>query len=197
MLVLLDTNNDLSVCEDEIGCKCEQLITPLTRFSLTRPEGRFAVDNGSFSRFNATYFLNLLKRENARKAQCIFVAVPDVVGSARRTLEVFDIWKHKLDTWPLALVAQDGQEHLPIPWSELSAIFIGGTTDWKIGTHAAQIIKAAKALDVWVHVGRVNDPKRFQYFVDLDVDSIDGSGLAQYSHMREAIAARDKQLALI
>lgn len=32
MKAMLDTSEDLDVCEREIGCECEQLLTPLTRF---------------------------------------------------------------------------------------------------------------------------------------------------------------------
>jgi hypothetical protein len=115
--------------------------------------------------------------------------VPDVVGSARRTLEVFQVWKIKPEMrgWPLALVAQDGLEDLDIPWNDISAIFIGGSTEWKVGKHSADVIRAAKWLGKWVHVGRVNTPGRFEYFEDLGADSIDGSGLARYSWMRERI----------
>lgn len=186
---MLDTNQDFDVCSAELGNKypVEQLITPLTRFSNQRPDHHFAIDNGAFSNFNAKGFRSLLEREKENRHLCRFVAVPDVVGSARRTLEVFEHWKNDLHKWPLALVCQDGQENLPIPWDEIAAIFIGGSTTWKLSTQAAQCIKAAKAIGKWVHVGRVNSPERLEYFEKLGADSIDGSGLARYSHMREKI----------
>lgn len=56
-----------------------------------------------------------------------------------------------------------------------------------LGTHAAAVIKAAKAIGKWVHVGRVNTPERWLYFDKLGADSVDGTGIAQYSHMRQAI----------
>ncbi len=103
---------------------------------------------------------------------------------------MFDHWRPKLAGWPLALACQDGQEHLPIPWDQIAAVFIGGSSNWKCGPHAVHIIKAAQAMGLWTHVGRVNDPGRFEHFAGLGVDSIDGTGLARYSHMREAIASR-------
>lgn len=196
MLILLDASEKLEVCADELNCKVGQLLTPLTRFRLQRPDGPFAIDNGAFSKFEEKSFMSLLVRESHHKERCIFVAVPDVVASARRTLEVFHRWKGRLDGWNLALVAQDGQEDLDIPWDDITAIFIGGTTDFKVSAEAAQIVKAAKALGKWVHAGRVNDPQRFQYFKDLGADSCDGSGISQYSHMRRAIANREKQAKL-
>ena len=118
------------------------------------------------------------------------------MGSARRTLEVFDHWKAKLHGWKVALVAQDGQDNLPIPWNEINAIFVGGSTDWKLSIHAEQVIRAAKALDKWVHVGRVNTPARFEYFEKMGADSIDGTGLSRYSWMREAIYKKLKEPSL-
>jgi hypothetical protein len=187
MIALLDTSEKLETCEVELGCAVEQLFTPLTRFRVQRAEAHFAIDNGAFSNFDRLAFERLLAREYPRRHLCRFVAVPDVVGAARRTLEVFDHWHERIGQWPLALVAQDGQEDLPIPWKHISAVFIGGTTKWKLSFHAQAIIKAAKAMDKWVHVGRVNEPKRFEYFEKLGADSMDGTGLARYSWMRERI----------
>lgn len=184
---MLDTSHDLKTAERELNHPVEQLFTPLTRFANKRPDARFAIDNGAFSNFNRKAFESLLEREKSRRHLCRFVAVPDVVGSARRTLEVFDHWYPQLNQWKLALVAQDGQEDLPIPWEFIDAIFIGGTTQWKESDNARAIVKAAKAIGKWVHVGRINTPARFAGFKEWGADSCDGSGIAQYSHMRTAI----------
>lgn len=193
MLVLLDTSHDLDICAGELGCEVGQLLTPLTGFRLRDPGRPWAVDNGAFSNFDAKAFLSRLRRCDEHREKCIFVTAPDVVGSARRTLEVFDGWKGRLAGWPIALAMQDGQQDLSIPWEEIKAIFVGGSTNWKVSEHATHCIKAAQALGKWVHVGRVNEPKRFEHFEKLGVDSVDGSGIAQYSHMREAISKRDDQ----
>jgi hypothetical protein len=184
MIALLDTSHDLTVCERELGCPVGQLLTPLTGFRLQDPDKPFGIDNGSFKRFLKDRFLSLLARENERRHLCKFVAVPDVPFSARRTMEVFSYWFDRLEGWPLALVAQDGHEDIDIPWDLIKAIFIGGSDTWKDGRHAEGIIKAAKAMDVYTHVGRVNGVGRFLKFERLGVDSIDGSGIAQYSEMR-------------
>jgi hypothetical protein len=187
MIAMLDTSHDLRECSAELGCAVEQLLTPLTRFKRQFTDDMFCIDNGAFSKFNAEAFLALLERERDDRHLCRFVAAPDVVGSAIRTLEVFEHWNWRLQGWPIALVMQDGQESLPIPWKQIEAVFIGGSTAWKLGFEAAAIIKAAKAIGKWVHVGRVNTPARFEYFESLGADSIDGSGLARYSWMRERI----------
>lgn len=190
MIVLLDTSHDLAEASVELGHPVEQLLTPLTRFLPQNPTEHFAIDNGAYAGFSPDALLSLLERESERKHLCRFLAVPDVVGSARRTLEVFDYWQPKLKGWPLALVAQDGQENLPIDWWKISAVFIGGTTEWKMSSHAKAIVLAGKAVGKWVHVGRVNTPGRIEYFEKMGADSIDGTGLSRYSWMRKAVYER-------
>lgn len=192
-MALLDNGQDLGTCALEIGCPVGQLLTPLTRYSLRDPDSAWAIDNGAYAGFNAAAFSSLLAREAHHQVKCLFVTVPDVVGSARRTLEVFDHWAPQLAGWNLALACQDGQEDLPIPWGLISAIFIGGTTRWKLSEHPAQIIRAAQAIGKHTHVGRVNDPARWKHFEDLGVDTGDGTGIARYTHMREAIRSRHAQ----
>jgi len=197
MIALLDTSDDLEIAEIEIGMPVGQLITPLTRFR--NRGGKFAIDNGGFSQCDVKGFQSLLDREIYRKKECLFVAVPDVVGDARRTRELFDYWYKRLAGWRLAFVAQDGQEHLPIPWELIDAVFIGGSTQWKLSRHAESVIRCAKWQSKWVHVGRVNTADRFEVFEPIGVDSIDGSGISQYSHMRLNIRDRSKsnQLSLL
>lgn len=189
MIVMLDTPQDLDACSEELGCEVEQLFTPLTRRNPQHPERMFALDNGAFSRFEAKGFLSMLAKHEPRKDLCRFVAAPDVVGCARRTLECFQYWRSRLAGWPVAFVCQDGQEGLSVPWGECAAVFIGGTTEWKMSKHAAAIVKASKVIGKWCHIGRINTAGRLEYFEELGADSCDGTGLAQYSHMREAIHA--------
>jgi hypothetical protein len=194
MLVLLDTPNDLSVCEAEIRqnapeVEVGQLVTPAPGYrNRAVCEGRkFAIDNSAFSRFDAKRFMAIIEREKENRDKCLFVSVPDVVASARRTLEVFHYWYPKLNGWPLALVAQDGIEDLEIPWRLIAAVFIGGTDNFKLGHAAEAVVKAAQAMGKHVHVGRVNTPGRFDKFFKMGVDSIDGTGIARYTHMRLAL----------
>lgn len=195
MIALLDNGQDLDQCAAELGCPVGQLLTPLTRYKLRNPDLPWAIDNGFFAAAEIKAWLSLLEREKRHQKKCLFVTLPDVVGSARRTLEVYEHWRRQevLRGWKRALVCQDGQEHLPIPWDDLSAIFLGGSTNWKCGPHAVHIIKAAKALGKWVHAGRVNHGERWEHFEGLDVDSADGTGMSRYSHMREKIANRHFQ----
>jgi len=192
MMPLLDTSQDLDKCAVEMGCEVGQLLTSAKRplRNLTKP---WAIDNRAYVGFNEKEFLSLLARYEEHRDHCLFVTVPDVVASARRTLEVFEHWYPRLSRWRLALACQDGQEHLPIPWGRIHAVFIGGSTNWKGSAHAVQIIQAAQLLGKHVHVGRVNTSGRWKHFEDLGVDTIDGSGISQYSHMRNDIADRHHQ----
>jgi hypothetical protein len=163
-----------------------QLLTPLTRYR--NAGATFAIDNGAYSGFDRTAFLSLLQREEQNKSRCLFVTVPDIVGSARRTLE---IWRYRhsiVRGWKLALVMQDGMEDIDIPWSDLAAVFIGGCDPWKDSKTAVDIVKTAKTLQKHAHVGRVNTLKRYKLFAEAGADTCDGSGVAMYDHMLDDIA---------
>jgi hypothetical protein len=163
-----------------------QLMSPTTRRAYLGED--FAIDNGAFAGFSQVRFEGMLARQLEHRKRCFFVAAPDVVGSARRTLEAFEYWQPRLEGWPVALVAQDGQEHLPIPWDLVAGIFIGGTTDWKMSKGAADIVRTAKILGKHAHIGRVNTPARYKHFLDLGAETCDGSGLARFDWMLEKIA---------
>jgi len=148
------------------------------------------MDNGGFSGFDATAFRKMLERNRQHANHCLFVAVPDIVANARRTLEIFKL-RHEMawipNIFPVALVAQDGIESLDIPWTDLQAIFIGGGDPWKDSSHAKDVVRTAKILGKHVHIGRVNTPKRFKTFHELGADTCDGTGVVKYSDMLEKI----------
>lgn len=163
-----------------------QLLTPLTRYRNAKK--KCAIDNGAFSGFNRDAFLSLLAREEENKELCLFVTVPDIVGSARRTLEIWRYRHRIIQHWPLALVMQDGMEDMDIPWDELAAVFIGGCDPWKDSKAAVDIVKTAKTLRKHSHVGRVNTLKRYKLYAEAGADTCDGSGVAMYDHMLDDIA---------
>ena len=159
-----------------------QLRTPLTRYRLSgKPYG---LDNGCYNEFKKTEWRKLLRE--AEVDTPIFVCLPDIVGDARRTLDLFEIFKPATSMLPRALVAQDGIENHAIPWQELECIFIGGTDSFKMSEAAFNVAKTAKLLGKWVHVGRVNTPARLDKWGSL-ADSIDGSGLSRFDHMLEDV----------
>lgn len=188
MDIFLDTNQ-LDQAEKELDRKVFQFLAPGS-CKRVRTSAPFAIDNGCFGSFKEQKFLNLLTREYKNRELCRFVTCPDVPGSARRTLEVFEEWQPKLTHWRVALAIQDGQEDLPIDWHLIDAVFIGGSTRFKTSDAAAQVIRAAQIMKKWVHVGRVNTPQRFQFCEKMKVDSIDGTGIAKFSSMREIMAEK-------
>jgi hypothetical protein len=98
---------------------------------------------------------------------CLFAVAPDVLADAAATLHREEIsrmlgWIRHLGL-PVAHVAQDGQEALPVPWDDFDALFIGGSTAWKLGPAARLLVAEAKARGQWVHMGRVNSLRRLRY----------------------------------
>lgn len=162
-----------------------QLITPLTMHS--NAGSQFAIDNGAFSKFDREGFRKLLEREAPNRDRCLFVTVPDIVANSRRTLEIWRYRNQFVLDWPLALVAQDGLEDMEIPWHEFGTIFIGGGDPWKDSSSSIDIVKTAKTLGKHVHVGRVNQIKRFRRFDAAGADTCDGSGVAIYDYKLTAI----------
>ncbi len=139
-------------------------------------EGRsWAMDNSCFTkRFDFDRFQQHLAKLEPYRSRCLFIAVPDVVGDARATLQLWDTWAPQFAGWPLAFVAQDGQEALPTP--PAAWLFVGGTDAFKLGRAALTCIQTAKARGQCVHVGRVNSIRRFRYFASAGADSADGTG---------------------
>lgn len=142
----------------------------------------WAMDNGCFT---GAYpgdedFLALLDQLEPHRARCLFVAVPDVVGDGPATLAGFPDMAARIRArgWPVALVGQDGMEHLPVPWHLVDWLFVGGSTEWKLGRGAVDLIRQAQAHGKRVHVGRVNSGQRFARFASLGCDSADGTYLA-------------------
>lgn len=143
----------------------------------------WAADNDCFQQLDAAAYTRMLDRI-AGLPGCRFVTVPDVVGDAARTLELFGEWAPELERrgLPVGLVAQDGLEHLrwAIEWDRLDALFIGGSTEWKEGPAAAELAQLAHDRGLWVHWGRVNTRRRFDLIAAGACDSFDGSKFARF-----------------
>lgn len=181
MIVLLDTSAEsLKTLAEEHPHTVGQLASPLTNYALW--PGPYAADNGCFARFDPDAYRRMLSRLRD-DGRALWVTAPDVVGSARRTMETFRAWYPELEGLPIALVAQDGMEDLEVPWGLLSALFIGGTDAWKESHAAEALVKAAQLMEKRTHVGRVNMPRRAARCREMGVDSIDGSGLVRFKHM--------------
>lgn len=110
---------------------------------------------------------------------CAFATAPDVVGDAEATLARSTPWLSKIRQlgYPAAFVAQDGFDHIPVPWDEFDVLFIGGTDDFKVGPEGHRAIAAGRAHGKWVHCGRVNGGRRYRMAHALGCDSVDGTYL--------------------
>jgi len=98
------------------------------------------------------------------RARCLFVTVPDVLENAMRTIDAYWRWNQHFAGWPLAFVAQDGQERLAFPDNDWQVLFVGGSTDWKLGIGCEDVIQRAQALGKQIHIGRVNYWRRYAHF---------------------------------
>jgi hypothetical protein len=145
--------------------------------------GPWAADSGCFSR--KTYvgdamYLKWLERRTEFKDRCLFATVPDVVGDHDATLAMFPAMADRIRDlgYPVAFVAQDGATSADVPWDDLDALFIGGSTQWKLSEAAYGLVGEGKRRGKWVHVGRVNSPRRLRAFAHAGADSADGTFLA-------------------
>lgn len=145
---------------------------------------KYGVDNGCFTgAFEPLHFKRILARlKRAHIVEdCLFVVAPDVVYHPRSTLIRFDVWEpiiHGMG-FPVALAGQDGLEDLEIPWDSMDALFIGGSTEWKLSETAADLIREAKRRGLWTHIGRVNSVYRASRLREMP-DSIDGTAWAKH-----------------
>lgn len=148
----------------------------------TRPDGvTWCADNGCFGKGypgDAGWF-GWLQKHAADAPTCAFAVAPDVVGDAAATLARSLPWLPQIRAlgYPAALVAQDGLEALTVPWDAFDVLFIGGTTEWKLGRHARALIREAKERGKRVHMGRVNSAQRYRYAEHIGCDSVDGTYL--------------------
>ncbi len=166
------------------GTQMWQLRTPLTQYA-AKPGLRYGLDNGCFKHFDRAVWERMVE-EAEGSADCVFVALPDVVGDAQRTAELFEHFRPFTNGLPRCLVLQNGIDRVSIPWGDLAAVFIGGDDAFKFSRDALQAAKTAKMLGKWVHVGRVNTPGRVRNWLGL-ADSIDGSGISRFDHMLEEV----------
>lgn len=187
MKIMLDVSPaKLMEYRERFGADFWQLRTPLTKYA--RATGiPYGLDNGLFAGvLHKAVWYRLL--DEADEDRPVFVAMPDVVGDAQRTRELFDAFHRRTQELPRAFVLQDGIERVPIPWDDIAAVFIGGSDAFKTSREAFAAARTAKILGKWVHVGRVNTAARAIAWLEL-ADSCDGSGCARFDHMLEDVVA--------
>lgn len=156
-----------------------------------------AADNDCFQGLDRPAFVAML--EAIAGTPLLFISVPDVVADARATARRFVRWRDRVAAaGPVALCAQDGLRSPP--WDELDALFIGGSTNWKVSNDARRLVLEAKERGKWTHMGRVNSTRRVLIAKAWGIDSIDGSSVSMFTdtHLPRRLydAAALTQLAL-
>jgi hypothetical protein len=141
----------------------------------------WAMDNGAFSGFDEGAFVRMMEQFYLFPG-CLFVTAPDVVGDAASTLARWPFWSALIRGLglPPAFVAQDGLTPRRVPWDEMGALFIGGTTTFKESAYAMSLCGYARARHIWVHWGRVNGKRRYELALKAGADSIDGTGFSMF-----------------
>jgi hypothetical protein len=157
------------------------IVTPRMR---QRPAAHqtWAADNGRFASpgdYDDERYLAWLGSLAEYRADCLFATAPDVVGDAAATLELSlpMLPRIRAAGYPAALVAQDGLEHLEVPWDAFDALFVGGSTAWKLSEAAHELAAEARRRGKWTHMGRVNSWRRFSMAASAGYDSADGTVL--------------------
>jgi hypothetical protein len=142
----------------------------------------WAADNDCFQGLDPAAYRRMLDAIYGLPG-CKFVTAPDVVGDWRATRDGFEEWYDDLSAcWqPIAYVAQDEQPLADVPWRRIDALFIGGKTDeYKLGAEAERLARYARDRGKWVHMGRVNSRKRFDYARAIGCHSVDGSSFSKW-----------------
>lgn len=159
------------------------LVTPRKRgipSFISQQLAPWAADNDAFSgTFDPDRFFPWLESLSAWKSTCLFVTIPDQVGDAGATLDLFERWSPEVRAlgYPLALAIQDNIRSAQIPWTAIDAVFLGGSTPWILSGAALDLLREAKDRGKWTHAGRVNSQKRVQHFWHYAL-SFDGTGFA-------------------
>lgn len=143
----------------------------------------WAADNDCFQGLDPDEYIGMINRIALHADENLkFVTVPDVVANCEGTLALFNAWYPALAkrALPAAFVAQDGLTIDRAPWDRMAALFIGGSTRWKLSGQAIALIRYAQKLGIWVHVGRVNTRQRLTTCAALGVNSSDGTQFSRW-----------------
>lgn len=147
----------------------------------------WAADNDCFSGFDEERYRRMLDWAYVEATPAaglpLWVTAPDAVADAAETLRLFSYWSGVIASLglPVAFVAQDGLTMRTAPWSEFSCLFIGGSTEWKLGEDARLLVRYARRHGKQVHMGRVNTLRRIRYAKSIGCDSVDGTKYSRYA----------------
>ena len=169
----LDVTDAMSA--GDLGC----IITP-NQGNVTFPdEWDVIADNGCFSgRWEFTRWRSWLidLPRSVRFVVCPDVFDPDGAPCHEATLDRWREWGPMIERhgFTPAFVCQVGATPDNLP--DAPVLFLGGTTEWKLGPIAWDIV-ATWSAERWVHMGRVNSKRRFDIARAMGCDSVDGTYL--------------------
>lgn len=151
-----------------------------------------AIDNGAFSGFAPGPFARMLADYDAAGVAVDWVACPDVVGDAKGTFALWLKWSPIIRGFGFrpALVLQDGMDRNAVYDFDPPAVFVGGSTEWKLGPQARLIVEMVAARGRPCHMGRVNSRRRIRYAAEIGCTSFDGSGFSQWPDARIPLGVR-------
>lgn len=143
----------------------------------------WAADTGCFTqphRHEDEKYLRWLRDRSDAADRCVFATAPDVVADPVATLRksLPMLGRIRDVGYRAALVAQDGMKPGELPWAEFDALFLGGTTAWKLGPDAAALVREAVRRGVPAHMGRVNSLRRMRIAQLMGCASVDGTCVA-------------------
>lgn len=118
--------------------------------------------------------------------------VPDLVAGGMKSLDVSVDWRSVLPeeyldggAWRWYLAVQDGmtaEAVAEVIESDIyDGLFVGGTTRWEL-ERAAEWVEFAHDRRLPCHIGRVNGRRRLQWAINIEADSIDGTGWTRAPH---------------
>lgn len=126
-------------------------------------------------------FLAWLRTLRPFADRCLFAVAPDVVADFEATWRrSYDMLQRIRDLgFPAALVAQDRMEISDAwDWPDFDALFVGGSTAWKLSPAAANLARCARSIGHIVHLARVSSLRRYRHAHDVcHADSVDGTYL--------------------
>lgn len=143
----------------------------------------WAADNGCYTTkvaFDLDRYLRWLSDRREYADRCLFATAPDVVGNAIATwIRGGAILPRIRDLgFKAGYCAQDGIDPDTLEWDAFDALFVGGSTVFKLAPQTYDLAREAKARGKWVHMGRVNSGRRFRDAFLGGYDSVDGTFLS-------------------
>lgn len=146
----------------------------------------YALDNGAWTAHQKGESFDVPAFEKALVelgSSADWVVAPDIVGGGLESLRMSEAWLPRLEWCRATLLAvQDGiapADVSPLLGGRLG-IFVGGTTEWKLGTLPVWG-RVARERQCHLHVARVNTAKRIHLCHDAGAHSFDGSSVARFA----------------